>query len=340
MIKINIKNFQSLKDTSLEVKGLTAVTGPNNSGKTALMRAVKEVFQNKGGSSFIRMGEQTSQVDIDFGDGKVTWIKSLDKKVKTQYKINDGESIFPGREVPDEVSSLGVRPILLGGDYVWPNIASQFTGQIFLLDKPGSVLAEAVSDVERVSSLNSAMRKADSDKRNTNSKIASKKEDLINTNNQLDFYEGLDTLLGELESLKEEDVLITKHKTLLNTLIQLKNRYDDAKSRIRPFPELDLNNNINEITQKLSELLRLSKSVPIIKEWEPPMLETPSDINNTKDLINQALIFLNKTNTSKEALSNFNKLLDQNNNNLASLDKEIHSILQDHGSCPVCGNNI
>jgi hypothetical protein len=70
------------------------------------------------------------------------------------------------------------------------------------------------------------------------------------------------------------------------------------------------------------------------------MLETPSDINNTKDLINQALIFLNKTNTSKEALSNFNKLLDQNNNNLASLDKEIHSILQDHGSCPVCGNNI
>ena len=38
----NLLNFQSLKDVTAVIDGMTVVTGPNNSGKTALMRAVFE----------------------------------------------------------------------------------------------------------------------------------------------------------------------------------------------------------------------------------------------------------------------------------------------------------
>ncbi len=41
MVKVRVKNFQSIREAEVEVKGLTVITGPNNSGKTAFMRAVK-----------------------------------------------------------------------------------------------------------------------------------------------------------------------------------------------------------------------------------------------------------------------------------------------------------
>ena len=32
-VKVQVKNFQSLKDVELEIEGFTALSGPNNSGK-------------------------------------------------------------------------------------------------------------------------------------------------------------------------------------------------------------------------------------------------------------------------------------------------------------------
>ena len=146
-MKVTVKNFQSIKEAELEVNGFTVITGANNSGKTALMRAIKGAFQNTKGTAFVRHGEDRCRVEIEFEDGSFAWEKG---KGKPAYEI-DGKVVNPGKTIPDEVSALGVRPIKAGpaGD-VWPQIAPQFTGQVFLVDKHGSALAEAVAATSKL----------------------------------------------------------------------------------------------------------------------------------------------------------------------------------------------
>lgn len=188
-VRIRVRNFQSIEDAEVEVSGLTVVTGQNNSGKTAMVRAVRGVFENSGGDAFVRHGTDALAVHLDFGDTDITWTKG--PKVKPTYVIG-GKTINPGRAVPDEVRSLGVQPVQAGSGEVWPQIAPQFTGQMFLLDMPGSAIAEVVSDVDRVSKLTEALRYADSDKRSANADLKIRRKDRDDAQAEVQRFDGLD----------------------------------------------------------------------------------------------------------------------------------------------------
>jgi len=43
-VKIRIKNFQSIEDLEIEVRGFTAITGKTNIGKSAIMRAISSAM--------------------------------------------------------------------------------------------------------------------------------------------------------------------------------------------------------------------------------------------------------------------------------------------------------
>lgn len=188
-VRIRVRNFQSIEDAEIEVSGFTVVTGQNNSGKTAIMRAVRGVFENTGGDAFVRNGTDAFAVHLDFGDAAVTWTKG--PKVKPTYVVG-GKTINPGRAVPDEVRSIGVAPVQAGSGEVWPQVAPQFTGQVFLLDMPGSAVAEVVSDVARVSKLTEALRYADSDKRAANAELKLRRRDRDDARVEVARFDGLD----------------------------------------------------------------------------------------------------------------------------------------------------
>lgn len=190
-VRIRVRNFQSIEDAEIEVSGLTVVTGQNNSGKTALMRAVRGVFENSGGDAFVRHGTDALAVHIDFGDADVAWTKG--PKVKPTYVVG-GKTINSGRAVPTEVATIGIAPVQAGSGEVWPQIAPQFTGQLFLIDLPGSSIAEVVSDVDRVSKLTEALRYADSDKRSANADLKVRRKDRDDAENELARFDGLDAV--------------------------------------------------------------------------------------------------------------------------------------------------
>ena len=132
MFKVRVKDFQSIADASITVDGFTVITGPNNSGKSALMRAIRGAFQNTRGSGFVRHKKAKTSVEVEFSDGnKLEWSKGTAKSAKPTYVINNGSPIHPGQAVPDEVRDLGIKPIMAGGRDIWPQFAPQFTGQIF-----------------------------------------------------------------------------------------------------------------------------------------------------------------------------------------------------------------
>ena len=202
-VRVHVQNFQSIREAEIEINGFTVVTGTNNTGKTALQRAIRGVFQNTPGTSFIREGETACQVTVDFGDHRVTWSKGTGKRDRPTYILDGGEPLYPGQGVPEEVEALGVVPIQAGGQEVWPTIAPQFSGQIFLLDKPGSAVAEAVADVERVGQLNRALSKAESDRRAAAATLKVRTSDLVGFEVQAQKFQGLDEAVAEVKLLED-----------------------------------------------------------------------------------------------------------------------------------------
>lgn len=197
---VKVKNFQSIGDAELEVRGLTVITGQNNFGKTALMRAVFGLFSNAKGHDFVRHGSERSFVSVDFGDGNTaSWEKGI--KHGSEYKVNGVDYKKVGQGTPDWLSGLGVVPVNAAKQVIWPQFAHQMSGQVFLLDQPGSVLAEAVADVERVGVLNEALRLCQSDRRSASSELKVRQSDLDGFLIKEKGFANVDSMLSDLDAL-------------------------------------------------------------------------------------------------------------------------------------------
>lgn len=236
-VKIRVRDFQSIEDAEIEVSGLTVITGQNNLGKSAFYRAAHGVFTNARGSKFVRHGKDQCTVDITFGDGRtVTW----EKGAKHNRYIIDGKVLDKvGSGVPVELESMGVIPVNASGRELWPQFAPQFTGQVFLIDQPGSVLAESIADVTRVGVLNEALRLSQSDKRALSSELKVRQGDVTRWETAESTYKGLDTAEA-----------LTAEATTLNESVQ-KLRSDLAAAQA-----------LRDTLQNLSELVGVLRGVP------------------------------------------------------------------------------
>ena len=118
----NIKNFQSIKDQSFIFKGFTIIRGPNNSGKSASLRAVEAIlFNNFKTDTYPRKnpGGKKLTTEITFGfQGKEG---TIPKEIGLKYKTNkvmfviDGEEYFgkslAADKLKEAVEEIGFRYI-------------------------------------------------------------------------------------------------------------------------------------------------------------------------------------------------------------------------------------
>jgi len=263
---VHIQNYQCLADVALNIEGLTAIVGSNNSGKSAVMRALRGPFQNTGGDSFVRHGEKFCAVTWTFDDGRiVTWEKG---KGRNRYELDGGEENGGktlkkvGKTVPDEVVALGVRPIEAGGKPFWPQIAEQTYGQIFLVDKSGSTIAEAVADVERVGKLNDALRLCESDRRKANDTLRLRREDRDRLEAEFAGFDGLDAVASQVEDLEALYLTTKKVRKAVVHTIGLRDRKLEAEralSLLAPIREVEIpdTETVDEVVEALEALERV-----------------------------------------------------------------------------------
>jgi len=235
-VKIRVQNFQSIVDSEIEVSGLTVITGSNNGGKSALHRAVYGAVTNARGTKFVRHGKDQCTVTVTFGDGRtLVWEKG--EKVNS-YTV-DGKTLNKvGTGVPPpEVQSLGILPIEAAGRELWPQFAHQFTGQVFLLDQPGSVLAESIADVTRVGVLNEALRNTQSERRGLGTELKVRVADVAKLEAQESTYAGLDVvemLTREADILDREVSSIQDQLTTTTSLRDAIETFTDAVGELLP----------------------------------------------------------------------------------------------------------
>ena len=98
--KVVIDNFMAHVHTELELgPGVTVLTGPNNTGKSAVVEALRCVATNPTPSHFLRHGAKEARVSLEMDDGtKVVWVRT---KRWAMYELWN-----PGAEEPEEYHKL------------------------------------------------------------------------------------------------------------------------------------------------------------------------------------------------------------------------------------------
>jgi len=234
-VRVRVRNFQSIKDAEVTLSGLTVITGPNNIGKSALMRAVRGVFTNPTAGPLVRNGTAHLTVDLWLDDGThIKWEKGWAKPHKkggtlNQYWLNGVKLESVGHGAPKEVLALGVDSIPAGNQQLWPQIARQKEGDYFLVNKSGAIVAEALSDVERVGRLNKALRLTERDRRSTDGELRVRSKDLRTLSKDLEYFEGLGDLQKASDSLRGCRSFLASRQQELQKLRALQARLGEAR---------------------------------------------------------------------------------------------------------------
>lgn len=144
-MRLRIRGFQSHVDTLLDIHGnYVCITGPNNVGKSSVIRALRWVFYDAlRGARFIRRGETVAQVDVGIGDATVSRIKG-DKRNAYVYNDNTLEAI--GNGAPIEVSNLlGIAPIKIDKDLDLEMHVVRQTEHPFLMGLSGAIKSKVLN---------------------------------------------------------------------------------------------------------------------------------------------------------------------------------------------------
>jgi len=203
MIRIEIRNFQSVEHAVITVRGFTALVGRSNIGKSAVIRAVEAALSGASGTSFVRHGPKCARrlkdiktckcyasVHIVGGGMDLLWEKG-DGVNRYRYNGKDYDAIargFPEFLKPD------FTPVKVGDKQVQLQIATQWE-PIFLLNTSGGTVADVLSDVARLDRINMAMRLSEKDRKAAMATLKVRGEDTIRLKDSLAGYDGLDDVV-------------------------------------------------------------------------------------------------------------------------------------------------
>jgi len=256
--QITLDNFQSHKHTVVDLdKGLNVIVGPSDTGKTAIIRAIKWILYNEpAGDYFIREGENDCRVTIEFSDKVI--IERYRSKSKNKYILKNkyGDVLeFEGfgSKVPYEISeATGIKKISLDiNESTSINLGEQLEGA-FLLSEKNSLKASAIGRLVGVNIIDDALRDLLKDTRTLNITKKNIEDNIIVLKSELiAFY--------YLDNLKEKLLLLLKIK-----------------------------NNIENKQEKLSKLQILFKSmndIKIDKNENALMVDRLNVVNHIKYIV-------------------------------------------------------
>lgn len=147
---LSVQDFQSIAAADLELAAFTVIVGENRSGKTALLRAIRNLLSNKTGSGFIRRGKSRCVVSLGTLEGDVVvWEKT---KSTATYSLNDQPFSKMAGSVPEEIkNALGVREVVVDNTLTLsPQLAMSASDSLFLIDKSPGQAARALAKLTRL----------------------------------------------------------------------------------------------------------------------------------------------------------------------------------------------
>lgn len=219
IVHVAVENFQSHKLSVIELPGpgtLTVVTGPSDSGKTALVsRALRWLLLNQPqGDSFIRHGASYAKVLIKYDDG--WWVERERTPSRNQYRIYHpslGQTqVFEGfgTGVPLEVQQItGVSPVRIGDLDLVLNLSSQLESAFLGSSISSTARARVLGVLAGTEVIDLASKNVATDIHRANRDITRIENELVGIEEQLSRLAWVEPM-GEL--LKAAGALVDKLK--------------------------------------------------------------------------------------------------------------------------------
>jgi exonuclease SbcC len=306
--KIHIQNFQSHEDTVLEfINGLNVIIGQSDTGKTAIIRAIKWVLYNEPrGTEFIRNKAKSACVTIEFSN-HFSIIRER-SQAKNIYKIINPEgntTCFEGfgNEIPQEITKIhGIQEVFLDETLKANlNIADQLE-RPFLLSETGAVRAKALGRIVGLHIVDKAIKDSLVElKRETQTRERLEAE-VVEIESELRCFDNLESLK---ERVEKSDILIAK----LSGLMDKEQKLRHLKVRVE-----SIDNEINIVSAGLEKLRNLEQSKELLNDCKliAIKLKTMRTLKLKHDILVSNIlksgILLSKSKSIVEANKMFEKL--------------------------------
>lgn len=314
--RLEVENFQSLAKANIELGAFTVIVGPSNSGKSALLRAVKATVRNVNNPSAVRVGKKLFTSALIFDGHRVSIERG---KSSSTYRIelpNETEEVYTksGKDVPEDVQRVLGLPKPDGPDLT-------FSSQIdppFLLDATGSVAAKTLGDLTNVSKLHDAAREA-----NRRRAEASKME----TIRRADAQAVAERMKSEFSNLRDQVITVKECKGFLDQV------RENAKK--------------GETIQRLLETLQITDSAEQQISAQIAAIPKPADIEALAEVAgrnlgtrHRILDYLEILSKCAQAETGLTSSMKEAETSVDMYGSEYDKVLREHGTCPVCNQKV
>ena len=186
---LKIKNYRSIRDSDLHLsEKINVFIGSTDSGKSNIVRAIRDLVFNAAGNDFITHGEKKCMMVLD----GVTWEKGGGIN---QYRTDEGMFKNIGRKSPDEV-----RKQLKIDEIEWDSSASkkiQFIEQFepkYILAYNDSLVARILGKISGIHRIFQGNKSLLRDKKQLTTKKKYVQEEIEKTEKELEQFEDLDKI--------------------------------------------------------------------------------------------------------------------------------------------------
>lgn len=243
--KLTIENFQSHVKTTIEPAPpgqLTVITGPSDSGKTAVLRAGRWVFNNQPqGADFIRVGASFARTTVDYASGH-TVIRER-TKATNRYKIvapgadgaKTGPQVFEGfgSSVPLEVQEItGVKPVKIGDLELNLNLVGQLDGPFLGSSISGGARAKVLGKLAGTEEIDYAAKQLGTDLYRRNQDEKRLAGEVAELEEKIREYGWLPAVKAKIEALERLAAKVKAAQERRAVLVGLKARLGDVNEKI------------------------------------------------------------------------------------------------------------
>ena len=327
---------------------MNAITGPSDNGKTALLRAIRWVVDNKPTGDSFRSnwaGKEATAATLTIDGTEV----HREKKGTTVnlYKMGSGEYKAFGLNVPEEIFAfLNLSPV---------NIQEQMDSPFLLAGLSPGEVGRFFNSIANIDKIDTAIRAANKDISNRERIIKHEKLKLDVLVAGLAEFEWIDEADGYLSALEVEKAEISALHKKRTTVHALSEKTNEIQRRIDPLEKiLTATDEVNRLsnlqtgisrgnaTWKVIDLLirDIDDAERAVENCEALLkahkeFSAVEHINNEMDLIKRAMKDIS---TSKERYIIAKNALDASEEYVSELEKEFDDAFPD--ICPLCGTEV
>lgn len=364
--KLQIKNFQSHKDTTLEFdEGLNIIVGPTNSGKSSILRALKKVIRDSpSGNNFVNVDAKECIISIetekDIIERRIVTSSTGETKTN-EYTLNEDCFAKFGKEIPLEViRTLKMPEVEFDNSKIDLNFADQLEGP-FLLSSPPSLKARVLGKLSGVDILDSAIVQVNKNLRKLSGDIKDGNEKVEILEKELSEFIDIEKRERDLKGLKQSLDEVEKNLSLVEELQRLESNLKkvvgDGKVVKKELESLKKVDNISfdeveGVCSSLQEIKTLYTNINVLDGKEKTLqnelnkLEALDDFEITFDTIKTGLGQLENLQSLEEQLIVFEKVKEYEKNiktldvNIDTKIGELQMFLKDLKVCPTCGQKL